>query len=148
MKQKPLNRLIALAGIALAGAMALSAKTFPERATAAASYVLFLSAAIAIFSLILLLQTLKNGQNNGRMEWVRAPKSFLAAVVGLCCYVPLLSLLGFFPASFLFMALTARLLGFRDLRFLFLGTGGTLLFIYLVFVRFLQVPVPTGLIGG
>lgn len=147
MNQRGINRFIALAGLLLAGAMALNTNAFPERAAAAARYVLFLSTAMAFFSVVLLLHPLKNGGNQ-KIEWVRAPKYFLATVVGLLCYVLLLALLGFFAASFLFMTLTTWMLGFRDLRFLLLGTGGTLFFIYLVFVRFLQVPVPTGLFGG
>lgn len=147
MNSRWLNRFIALAGIALAGAMALNASSFPERAAAAARYVHFLAATMTLFSVILLLQSFRPHAPS-QVEWVRARKPFLAAVAGLLCYVPLLSILGFFPASFVFMTATGRLLGFRNLKFLFLGTGGTLLFIYVVFVRFLQVPVPTGLIGG
>lgn len=147
MKQEWVNRLIALAGISLAGAMTLNTGLFPERAAAAARYVLFLSATMTIFSLVLLFQSFRKSSGK-KVPWIRAPKLFLAAVLGLLCYVPLLSLIGFFPASFLFMVVTSWLLGFRARKLLLLGTGGTLLFIYLVFVRFLQVPVPTGLIGG
>ena len=82
MNSRWLNRIIALAGIVLAGAITLNASSFPERAAAAARYAHFLAATMTLFAVILLLQSFRPAPAR-QIEWIRARKPFLAAVAGL-----------------------------------------------------------------
>jgi hypothetical protein len=56
--------------------------------------------------------------------------------------------LGFFLSSGLYMLILSWLLGLKRPVWVIGGTFGLLLFIYVVFVRFLTVPVPMGIWGA
>lgn len=82
-------------------------------------------------------------------EWNRAvlrgPALTLLIVVG---YVALVSIVGFFPATALYLCFHLWFSGVRDLR---VYAGVTVVFVglvYLLFVYELQVPLPTGLVFG
>jgi tripartite-type tricarboxylate transporter receptor subunit TctC len=59
-------------------------------------------------------------------------------------YVILMLFIGYFPSSFLFLCVAMSMLGVRDLRVMFGVTTGWLAFSYLLFVRVLYVPLPSG----
>lgn len=147
MNRRHLNLLCAAAGLALAAAMFISVGHFPDRVVSAARYVLFLSGIMSFFSLSLLVQTLTQGPSD-RLVWIKAPRPFFATVVLTLVYVLSLDILGFFPASGLYMVFLGWSLGFRKPVGLIGGSVALLATVYLIFVRFLSVPVPTGLLGG
>jgi hypothetical protein len=100
---------------------------------------------LAVLSLILLLQ--KTSSPDSHVRWVRSPKNFTLTLASMVGYGILISFIGFFPASALFMAALSWMLGFRRPVFILLGTGLILGFVWLVFVHFLGVPVPMGIWG-
>ncbi len=147
MSRKHLNIFCAAAGLVLAAAMFISVGKFPDRVVSAARYVLFLSGVMSVFSLMLLVQTLLVGSSE-RLIWVKAPKPFFYTVVLTLVYVLSLDFIGFFPASGFYMVTLGWILGFKRPVGLIGGSLVLLGTVYLVFVRFLSVPVPTGLLGG
>jgi hypothetical protein len=100
---------------------------------------------LAVLSLILLLQ--KTSSPDSHVRWVRSPKNFTLTLASMVGYGILISFIGFFrPAPFLWPHfLDARL---PAPLFILLGTGLILGFVWLVFVHFLGVPVPMGIVGG
>jgi hypothetical protein len=140
-----MNRFFALGGLGLSAALFMGAGGFPDRAAAAARYVFFLAGVLALLSLILLVQ--KTPSPDSHVQWVRAPRNFLFAVFSIIGYGAAVPCLGFFPASAVFMPLLALLLGYRRPFYIVLGTALILSFVYLIFVYFLGVPVPTGIWG-
>ena len=145
MTRSSMNRLFAAGGLGLSAALFLGANSFPDRAAAAARYIFFLAGMLAVLSLILLLQ--KTSSPDSHVRWVRSPKNFTLTLASMVGYGILISFIGFFPASALFMAALSWMLGFRRPVFILLGTGLILGFVWLVFVHFLGVPVPMGIWG-
>jgi hypothetical protein len=131
--------------LGLSAVLFLGANSFPDRAAAAARYIFFLAGMLAVLSLILLLQ--KTSSPDSHVRWVRSPKNFTLTLASMVGYGILISFIGFFPASALFMAALSWMLGFRRPVFILLGTGLILGFVWLVFVHFLGVPVPMGIWG-
>jgi hypothetical protein len=146
MKIRSLNYLLAAAGFALAVAMFMVARSFPERATSASRYVLFLSCLLGVLSIILPFE--RTGNRNRVLSWIQKPLFFWKAVVMTVMYVFALPVLGFFLSSGLYMLILSWLLGLKRPVWVIGGTFGLLLFIYVVFVRFLTVPVPMGIWGA
>ncbi|WP_026368032.1 tripartite tricarboxylate transporter TctB family protein [Aminiphilus circumscriptus] len=148
MRRTTSDGLFGAAGLALAAAVALAATDFPERADAAVRYLYFLSLVLGLLSLLLVSQSLlrfrKETEKASSVEWVRAPLPFLGTLFAMLCYAWITPRLGFFPASFLFMLCLGWFLGFRKPLPLLGGTAGLLAFIWLIFVKFLAVPVPGG----
>ncbi|MCF4114434.1 MULTISPECIES: tripartite tricarboxylate transporter TctB family protein [Dethiosulfovibrio] len=148
MNRKFLNILCAAAGLVLAAAMFFSAGSFPDRAEAATRYVVFLSGLLACLSLALMAQFAFKDSGGERIRWVVNRRTFLFTVVASVLFVLLLNFVGFFLASGFYMFVLGWILGFRDKMWLLIGTLGLLGFVYIVFVRFLAVPVPAGLWGA
>ena len=140
-----MNRLFAAEGLVLSAVLFLGANSFPDRAAAAARYIFFLAGMLAVLSLILLLQ--KTSSPDSHVRWVRSPKNFTLTLASMVGYGILISFIGFFPASALFMAALSWMLGFRRPVFILLGTGLILGFVWLVFVHFLGGPVPMSIWG-
>jgi hypothetical protein len=67
---------------------------------------------------------------------------YLFVLVYLIC----ISWLGFFTSTILFLPLVMIYFGFRDFKTIIIPTVIILLFIYLLFVRELHVPLPTGIL--
>ncbi|MDD3515750.1 MAG: tripartite tricarboxylate transporter TctB family protein [Aminobacteriaceae bacterium] len=145
MTRSSMNRLFAAGGLGLSAVLFLGANSFPDRAAAAARYIFFLAGMLAVLSLILLLQ--RTSSPDSHVRWVRSPKNFTLTLASMVGYGILISFIGFFPASALFMAALSWMLGFRRPVFILLGTGLILGFVWLVFVHFLGVPVPMGIWG-
>jgi hypothetical protein len=149
MRRTTSDGLFGAAGLVLAATVARAAAGFPERADAAARYLYFLSLVLGLLSLLLVSQSLLRSRKETEkaspfVEWVRAPLPFLGTLLAMFCYAWITPHLGLFPASFLFMSCLGWFLGFRKPLLLLGGTAGLLAFIWLIFVRFLAVPVPSG----
>jgi hypothetical protein len=76
----------------------------------------------------------------------RSPASVAPFCLLLLAYLPVMAGLGYFIATFLFLITAMFLLGERSPVRIVGVTLGWLLFSYLVFVRLLFVPLPTGLL--
>ncbi len=149
MKEINVNRISALLGFILSGSMLLGTRKFPARALSAKRYVVFLAISLAVLSLVLLLSSLRTSTEKERkIEWIADPIHFFETVAGVVVYFILLQYLGFLIPSFLFLVVMGWLLGYRKPVKLILISLALLASIYIVFVRFLAVPVPTGVLGG
>jgi hypothetical protein len=140
-----MNRLFAAGGLGLSAVLFLGANSFPDRAAAAARYIFFMAVMIAGVTRMYMMK--KKTSPHTHVRWVRSPKNFTLTLASMVGYGILISFIGFFPASALFMAALSWMLGFRRPVFILLGTGLILGFVWLVFVHFLGVPVPMGIWG-
>lgn len=146
MVKNRVDFFFALAGLVLAGAVLYYASTFPERALPAARYVRFIGGSILGFSVALLLFSLSR-EASVKVVWIPYPRRFLITLLCGIVYIYLLGKLGFFSASFLFFLSLTFLLKVERKGFAIVFGLVLLLLIYLVFVRFLTVPVPKGILG-
>jgi putative tricarboxylic transport membrane protein len=111
-----------------------------------AMYVRFLGLALGCLCALELLLWAKN-RGSAKKELLSmstAPVRFWGVLTLLVAYSASLSLIGFYPASALFLPLTMALLGAKKPLPVVLTTAGVLLFVYLVFVKLLEVPLPQG----
>lgn len=145
MTPSSVNRLFAAGGLGLAAALFAGAAMFPDRALSAARYIFFLGGSLAALSLLLFFQN--EPATDSPFRWIRSKKNFFRTLGALLVYCYIISLIGFFPASALFMGALAPMLGFRRPLFILLAIGLVLGFTYLIFVHSLGVPVPAGLWG-
>lgn len=145
MTPSSVNRLFAAGGLGLAAALFAGAAMFPDRAVSAARYIFFLAGSLAALSLLLFFQN--EPSSGAAFKWVRSRRNFFLTLGALLVYSWLVNLAGFFPASALFMAALAPMLGFRRPVLILLAVVLILSFTYLIFVHFLGVPVPVGLWG-
>jgi len=111
-----------------------------------ALYVRFLGMALAVFCSLELFLWFKN---RGRVETEKmtiatVPKRFWGLFALLLVYSMSLSYLGFYLASALFLPLAMVLLGAKKPLSICLTSAGVLLFVYLVFAKLLEVPLPEG----
>ena len=149
MKEINVNRISALSGFAISGYMIVATKQFPKRAVSAARYVNFLAISLALLSFILLLGAIKtNSENEKRVMWIKDIPHFVETTIGLIVYFFLLKWFGFLLPSLLFLLIIGWLLGYHKPVKLIISSIGLLAFIYLVFVKFLSVPIPSGMLGG
>ncbi len=145
MTRSSMNRFFASGGLGLAAALFFGGQSFPDRAADAARYVFFLAGTLAVLSLVLLVQ--KTPSPDSHVQWVRSPRNFIFSILSIAGYGAVVSYLGFFPASAIFMPVLALLLGYRRPLYILLATALILSFVYLVFVYSLGVPVPMGIWG-
>ena len=111
-----------------------------------AMYVRFLGMALGLLCALELLLWVKNRARAKaeKMQLAVAPVRFWGLLVLLVGYAFSLSLAGFYLASAIFLPLTMLLLGSRKPLSISLTTAGVLLFVFLVFVKLLEVPLPEG----
>ncbi|GAB6051495.1 hypothetical protein JCM17960_03150 [Magnetospira thiophila] len=109
-----------------------------------ALYVRFLGLALGILcTLELLMWMKKRGQDQPKkMVIAEAPVSFWGLFVLLVVYSIALTPLGFYLASGVFLPVAMVMLGARNPFSVGLTSGGVLLFVYLVFAKVLEVPLP------
>ena len=83
---------------------------------------------------------------NGSSLWKKevATKVVLMIAVSVV-YLFIMSSVGFYLTTFIYLPLMIWLLGVRKKRVIALSTGFVLIFIYLVFSTFLKVPIPEGI---
>jgi len=111
-----------------------------------ALYVRFLGMALGFFcSLELFLWYKNRGQaTTEKMTIATVPMRFWGLFVLLLIYSTALSYLGFYLSSALFLPLAMLLLGAKSPISITLTSAGVLLFVYLVFAKLLEVPLPEG----
>ncbi len=144
MKVSSTDIISGIFGASMAVGMYWYAGTFPERAASAALYIRFLAAVLGIFSILLLSRSALM-KDNKIIEWVDRPLHFFLTSGLLIIYIVLMTVIGFFLSSLLFMVGLSWILGYRKIIPLSAGTISLLVVIYFVFVRFLSVPVPAGM---
>ncbi len=117
----------------------------PSVQNSTARYVRFLGLALGFFSILELVLWFRKAPAKAELLAVAAvPGRFWGLFILLVVYGAVLSPAGFYPASAVFLPLAMFLLGARKPLTIILTTGGVLLFIYLVFARLLEVPLPAG----
>lgn len=109
-----------------------------------AMYVRFLGTALGVLCTIeLLLWFKKRGQGEGEnLNLAAAPLRFWGLAILLVLYSASLSLLGFYLSSAIFLPLAMVLLGAEKPLAIGITSAGVLLFVYLVFAKLLEVPLP------
>lgn len=109
-----------------------------------AMYVRFLGVTLGILCAIeLLLWFKKRGQAKiDKLVMGKNPLRFWGLFSLLLVYAAVVSTLGFYLTSALFLPLAMLLLGARKPLTISLTSAGVLLFIYLVFAKLLEVPLP------
>jgi len=76
----------------------------------------------------------------------RAAIKVAIMTAGSLIYLIILSYAGFFVTTIVYLPIMIRLLGVKKLRVLAFSTFVVVAFIYLIFVVFLKVPVPEGVL--
>jgi len=143
---KRLAELLILSGyLILAVLLYRSTASYPLSVQGStAMYVRFLGTALGVLCTIELLLWFKNrGQGAAeKINLTNAPIRFWGLAVLLVAYAAVLSLLGFYLSSAIFLPIAMVLLGARKPLSIGLTSGGVLLFVYLVFAKLLEVPLP------
>ena len=145
---KRLAELLILSGyLILAVLLYRSTASYPTSVQGStALYVRFLGMALGFFcSLELFLWYKNRGQaTTEKMTIATVPMRFWGLFVLLLIYSTALSYLGFYLSSALFLPLAMLLLGAKSPISITLTSAGVLLFVYLVFAKLLEVPLPEG----
>ncbi len=145
---KRLAELIILSGfLILAVLLYRSTASFPDSVQGStALYVRFLGLAMAFFCSLELFLWLKNRKQaeTEKMTIAKVPIRFWGLFILLLIYSIALSYLGFYLASALFLPLAMLLLGATKPLSICLTSAGVLMFVYLVFAKLLEVPLPEG----
>jgi putative tricarboxylic transport membrane protein len=148
MITKRLTELIILSGfLVLAVLLYRSTASYsPMVQGSTAMYVRFLGVTLGLLcALEMLLWFRKRGQAEVKKLMIaKDPRRFWGLFILLLLYAVAVSTLGFYPTSALFLPLGMLLLGARKPMIIGLTSAGVLLFIYLVFAKLLEVPLPEG----
>jgi hypothetical protein len=72
-------------------------------------------------------------------------RKVMMMVVSALLYMVVMSYIGFFVTTSIYLPVMMRLLGIQKLRTIILSSGLVVFFIYLIFVAFLCVPFPEGI---
>lgn len=145
---KRLAELLILVGyLVLAVLLYRSTASYPASVQGStATYVRFLGTALGIFcTLELFLWAQKRGSvKKESLNIAVAPIRFWGLLILLVIYSTLLTTFGFYLTSAIYLPLGMLLLGERKPLRMSLTSAGTLLFVYLVFAKLLEVPLPEG----
>ena len=110
-----------------------------------ARYVRFLGVALGLLcalELFFLLKKKPQEEGPNKLTMASKPVRFWGLFSLLLLYAVVLTPLGFYLSSALFLPLAMLLLGARKPLTISLSTAGVLLFVYLVFALLLEVPLP------
>ncbi len=145
---KRLAELLVLSGyLILAVLLYRSTASYPASVQGStALYVRFLGMALGFFcSLEIFLWYKNRGQAaTEKMTIAAVPMRFWGLFILLLIYSTALSYLGFYLSSALFLPLAMLLLGAKSPISITLTSAGVLIFVYLVFAKLLEVPLPEG----
>lgn len=145
------NRSDAIIGallFALGAAVLITAQTFPPRTRLyvdLVSLAMILCGAILLAKALFLLHRLKG--EPGQTLASEKPVVWLFILANMV-FVGAIYLVGFHLAGFLFLVGTTVLLGQRNILTSVLVSGFLIGFLYVIFVLFLKVPLPKGLLFG
>ncbi len=124
-----------------------STASYPEFVQGStAMYVRFLGGALGVLCMLELVVSFKKKKStdDGKMHIAANSVRFWGLLLLLVIYTTVLSMLGFYLASALFLPLAMVLLGAKNPLIILLTSGGVLLFVYLVFAKLLEVSLPMG----
>lgn len=107
-----------------------------------AKYVQFLAVSIGVLSVIQLGFSLIKEQTTNKLVLTNNIVRFSGLLAGLVIFASVFETLGFFLPAAVFIPSMAYLLGYRKLLTIGLTTIGVLLFVYLVFIKLLEVNMP------
>ncbi len=146
---KRLAELIILSGyLILAVLLYRSTASYPVSVQGStALYVRFLGMALGVFCSLEIFLWFKNRNSDAeteKMTIAAVPMHFWGLFALLLIYSTALSYLGFYLSSALFLPLAMLLLGAKKPLSISLTSIGVLLFVYLVFAKLLEVPLPEG----
>lgn len=145
---KRLAELLILSGyLILAVLLYRSTASYPTSVQGStALYVRFLGMALAVFCSLELFLWFKNRKQveTEKLTIAAVPARFWGLFILLLIYSTALSYLGFYISSALFLPLAMLMLGAKKPLSLSLTSVGVLLFVYLVFEKLLEVPLPEG----
>lgn len=146
MSKRQTELLILVGYIVLAVLLYRSTAGYPQSVQGStAMYVRFLGTALGVLCFIELFLWLQNrGEESEPMRMTTAPLRFWGLLALLLTYSALLSFFGFYLTSAVYLPLGMLLLGERKPLRVVLTTTGTILFVYVVFARLLEVPLPEG----
>ena len=143
---KRLAELLILSGyLILAVLLYRSTASYPTSVQGSTDlYVRFLGMALAFFCSLELFLWFKNRAQTEteRLTIAAVPMRFWGLFVLLLIYSTALSYLGFYISSAIFLPLAMLMLGAKSPVSLGLTSVGVLLFVYLVFEKLLEVPLP------
>ncbi len=105
------------------------------------TYVRSLAVCLAVLSVLLLIKTLRQEAKN-ITGLIGNPKKFIKLIILLIIYTYLISKLGFFTSSFIFLPATMLVMGYKNYLVIGLSTVGLLTFIYVLFAKVFEVPLP------
>jgi len=136
-----------LLGLFLVVAIALhrSTSAFPDFVqNSTAAYVRFLGISLGLLVLLEvgLCLTQEAKEKKIKLDLAKAPVKFWSLLILMTVYSSLLEPLGFYLASLLFLPVTMYVMGTRSKLQILFTSLGVLLFVYLVFQKFLGVPLP------
>jgi putative tricarboxylic transport membrane protein len=145
---KRLAELLILSGyLILAVLLYRSTASYPVSVQGStALYVRFLGMALGVFCCLEIFLWFKNRHQaeSEKLTIATVPMRFWGLFVLLLIYSTALSYLGFYLSSALFLPLAMLLLGAKKPLSIGLTSIGVLLFVYLVFAKLLEVPLPEG----
>jgi putative tricarboxylic transport membrane protein len=143
---KRLAELLILSGyLILAVLLYRSTASYPPSVQGStAMYVRFLGTALGVLCTLELLLWFKNrGQGEtDKLKLTTAPIRFWGLAILLVVYAASLSMLGFYLSSAIFLPIAMLLLGATKPLSIGLTSAGVLFFVYLVFAKLLEVPLP------
>jgi putative tricarboxylic transport membrane protein len=144
---KRLAELLILTGfVVMAALLYRSTASFPEVTQGStAMYIRFLAVSLGILCLVELGLNMSKKRKEALAAGLKitdGPLRFWSLLILMVLYTVLLEPIGFYFASALFLPLTMYVLGSRRRWSILLTSAGVLLFVYLVFVRILEVPLP------
>ncbi len=145
---KRIAELLILSGyLILAVLLYRSTASYPASVQGStALYVRFLGMALGVFCSLELFLWFKNrGQTESeKLTIATVPMRFWGLFILLLIYSAALSYVGFYISSGLFLPLAMVMLGAKKPVSISLTSIGVLLFVYLVFAKLLEVPLPEG----
>lgn len=144
MTTRIFDRLAGALFLALAVAVYALALNFPPNAPDAARYTEFLALILGVLSLLLVF----SAKGESSVVWFKALKAWLITAFLSLVYVLVTSPLGFYVASAIYVPALSWALGLRRPVLLVLSVVITLVVVWLVFQKFLMVPVPMGTLWG
>lgn len=147
MSKRLAELLILIGYLVLAVLLYRSTASYPQSVQGStAMYVRFLGMALGVLCTIeLFLWVQMRGQvKKESLNITEAPLRFWGLLILLVIYSSLLSTFGFYLTSAVYLPLGMILLGERKPLRITLTSAGTLLFVFLVFAKLLEVPLPEG----
>lgn len=158
MTRRLAELLLLLGAMVLAVLLYRSTAAWPEMVQGStANYVRFLALGLGLlclYELSVFIRSRRQARPESetgdpeKLTLAESPLRFWGLLALLGLYAAAFDRLGFYLSSALFLPLAMLLLGARKPLTIILTTAGVLLFVYLVFARLLEVPLPAGTLFG